>query len=374
MKVWANVPVWGQSGWEVLCRETVLALDRMGIYVSLKSKNEWNAELLDIEEEDASRLRRMEKQTVTLESADLHILHQVPDDEYLKSVYFLNSRAKKVCLSLFETNRCPINWISKLNKMNEVWVYSNFNKEYWEVSGVKNIKVIPFGIDTRLFNASAKPALVKGRKKFMFISNGDFTERKWFEGVIEAFVTEFTDEEDVCLLIKAHYGGFVRRHKEGVRKKILETVRRFNKINPPMVLFYGDKVATKDMPRFYTAGDCFVLTSRGEGLGVPYAEALACGVPVIATGWGGQTEFLTNENSYLIDYTLDVINDTEYIRKCLIALNHSWATPNLTSLKSIMRLVYSFPEEAKKKALIGMKEMEVKTWDNVAKWVIANGR
>ena len=56
---------------------------------------------------------------------------------------------------------------------------------------------MPFGVDTELFNPNVKPINVKGRKNFMFITNGDYTERKWFEGLIESFVKEFNGDEDV---------------------------------------------------------------------------------------------------------------------------------------------------------------------------------
>ena len=56
------------------------------------------------------------------------------------------------------------------------------------------------------------------------------------------------------------------------------------------------------MAALYKSCDCFVLASRAEGFGIVYLEALACGLPVIATGWGGQTCFLNGNNSLLVEY------------------------------------------------------------------------
>jgi len=370
VKVIANWPVFGQSGWEVLCRGILLGLDRFGVQVKLIEKSNWNLEKLELDVEERSKLIRMIRTDMNMMDCDLILEQRVPEDNVLNSVDFFRSKAKKVCVSLFETDRCPNPWISRLNMMDEVWVFSEFNRLAWEKSGVKNVKVIPFGIDTDMFNPNVKPISIKGRKRFMFISSGDFTERKWFEGLIEAFVKEFNSDDDVCLLIKAHFGGFIRRFKDDVIRRFRRIVDVYNKVNPPQILFIGDKVPWKAMPRFYTAGDCFVLPSRGEGLGLPYAEALACGVPVIATGWGGQTEFLNNENAYFLEYSLKQIDDMEYIKKCLISLNHTWATPNVNSLRSLMRFVYSFPDLAKKKGERGVKDMKERTWDKVALWII----
>ena len=55
------------------------------------------------------------------------------------------------------------------------------------------------------------------------------------------------------------------------------------------------------MPALYRAADCFVLPTRGEGFGRPLLEAMAAGVPVIATRWGGHTDFLDDQHAYLVE-------------------------------------------------------------------------
>jgi glycosyltransferase involved in cell wall biosynthesis len=64
-------------------------------------------------------------------------------------------------------------------------------------------------------------------------------------------------------------------------------------------IFYGD-VPGDDTPQFYSRLDAFVLASRDETFGVVVIEAMASGLPVIATDCGGPREIITPETGVLV--------------------------------------------------------------------------
>ena len=66
------------------------------------------------------------------------------------------------------------------------------------------------------------------------------------------------------------------------------------------VKFLG-RVPNNDLPDLYRASDLFVLPSRGEGFGIVYIEAMACGTPAIGLEIGGVRDaFLSGRIGHLV--------------------------------------------------------------------------
>jgi glycosyltransferase involved in cell wall biosynthesis len=73
----------------------------------------------------------------------------------------------------------------------------------------------------------------------------------------------------------------------------------------------------RDVPRLYAALDAFALTSKSEGLPLVIPEAMAAGLPIVATAVGGVPQVVDeSETGFLVDY-----GDEEALRARLCALD-----------------------------------------------------
>ena len=359
-------PAFGQSGYEMITRGILIELDKLGVKVGLIPAWEWNLEKIQLGTEYQWRLDRMLKHRGKRGSPC--IMHQI---YHPKVVEQLEPGTKLYCYTLFETDRCPKNW--DFSRFEKIYVFSEWNRKTWLDNGfkwAKRLDVLPFGIQKDLFCPVGGNMTVLNASGYKFITSGDFTERKNFEALIEAYTTEFKRNEDVCLIMKVHFGGFTQKHKLNLINKIKQLAFMHNQ-NPPRILFFGDKIKTEDLPMFYRGGDCFVLPSRGEGLGMCVQEAMACGLPTITTGWSAMTDYVKDgENGLFIDYNLETIDNINFINKCPHALNHKWAEVSIEDLKKKMRWAFENREKAKELGKNASESMKDRNWYHSAKKLV----
>ncbi len=112
-------------------------------------------------------------------------------------------------------------------------------------------------------------------------------------------------------------------------------------------------MSADDKNAMIAACDCYVSLHRSEGFGLTAAEAMLLGKPVIATRYGGNLEFMTDENSYLVDWTPIAVGEDAHP----YPVNGTWADPDLEQAASLMRIVFDDPEQASARAQLGRRDV-----------------
>lgn len=150
-------------------------------------------------------------------------------------------------------------------------------------------------VDLEIFKYEEK----KENDSFRFVSTGNLIEIKRMDLTIQAFYNVFKDKEKVSLEI---FGQGVDKDK---LKELIKSLGLESKVR------LMGLCSRKDIAKTLLEADCFVLASRSETFGVAYIEALAMGLPVIATRCGGPEGFVNEDNGMLVDVDdLDSLSET----------------------------------------------------------------
>jgi glycosyltransferase involved in cell wall biosynthesis len=93
------------------------------------------------------------------------------------------------------------------------------------------------------------------------------------------------------------------------------------------------------LPKLYGMADVFISATRGEGFGIPIAEAMASGNLVIVPNKGGHMDFCNTANALLLDSVeQDIPGDLlEEDRK--VYSGQKWVNSSIDNIVEMMRHV-----------------------------------
>ena len=165
--------------------------------------------------------------------------------------------------------------------------------------------------------------------------------RKNPEGVIAAFADAFSAEPHACLVLKVGGG-------EAATSRIRSMLDYSHLRQTRDRVIIIQKIMSHDEVLSLTAAcDAYISLHRGEGLGLGMLEAMTVGLPVIATAYGGNTDFCTANTSFLIPYHMEnarlEIQPYRFVKK--------WAEPNVREAARILRRIFDNPSLGKAKAI-----------------------
>lgn len=204
---------------------------------------------------------------------------------------------KYVCITPLENPPLTLSWAAPLLDADGVFFISEIATQAARKAGVTEAEHIRVGIEEhwRMPTEEERARIRKSMEiddKFVVLTVADNQERKnlWAALEIIARAKKVGVENIQYILITREHLTF------GWKLRDLTSELGINK---------EVKIVERGLPfdmlwTYYAASDLFLLTSKAEGLCLPIMEAMACGVPVMATETGAVPELLEDGRGYII--------------------------------------------------------------------------
>jgi glycosyltransferase involved in cell wall biosynthesis len=255
-----------------------------------------------------------------------------------------------------ETTKVAYPWIEKGNLMDHIIVVSQHSKNVYQDTeyvgespqGEKVSVKLMTPVDYVNYPVKTYDELPEVELDLScdinFLVVAQFGPRKNLTNTLKWFVEEFYNE-DVGLVLKSN----IQKNCLLDRTKLYHDIAQFLKESSAerkckIYLLHGD-MTDEEMHALYLHPKIKALVAlpHGEGYGLPIFEAAYSGLPVVATGWSGQLDFLVDpdgtEHFYNVEYDLQPVQD-EVVWEGVIIKESMWAYPKEASAKKQLRLCY----------------------------------
>lgn len=229
----------------------------------------------------------------------------------------------------WELETLPGHMLQAYSHVNEIWTGSEFNAEVFSREGSVPVRVFPMPVEPVPVRPAPTLDIVDPeRGYFLFVFDYlSEVERKNPAGLIEAFLRAFPQDDGPDLIIKSINGEQRRTDRERIRMQAARS---------PRVHLLEDYLPTEELQSLTQHALAFVSLHRSEGLGLSLMEAMAQGTPVVATGYSGNVDFMTSENSILIPFEMTPVTAAGGY----YSGTGEWAEPDLTSAAQAMRRLF----------------------------------
>jgi glycosyltransferase involved in cell wall biosynthesis len=285
------------------------------------------------------------------QAADIHLRNAWPPE----TDGMAGRRNGLICWAWEESELSPVT-AGRFNRdLDLIMTTSTYVSDALRRSGVViPVPVVGNGVDHfRAPKEAAKPA----RRRFLHVST--CLPRKAPEALVRGFVEAFQGRSDVELYIKTSPNPH-NRIRAIVEAECAAVAQ------PPPIVIDERPLSSDELAALYGGATAVVMASRGEGFGLPLAEAMTMGVPVIATRRGGQADFCNEDTAFLVE-SHPARSDSHVASTYAL-----WEDPSAGSLAEALRRVVDHPAEAAAKAASARRLMEQQfTWAAVARRAIA---
>ena len=300
--------------------------------------------------ETSERQNQFAKTIGSSKDYDTVILHTMPE-VYPK---LIEQGKRNIGYTVWETDKLPLHWPACIKVLDHLMVPCKNNQELFNIENGPKVSVVPHMIEfknnlkqnQRKKNFRANYQI--NENDFVFYTINSWSPRKAMRETVMCYLNAFNNKDNVCLIVKTDevgpelVGGILHTSRT-TRSMIDEMKAPFD--NPAKIVLIDKPISQDEIMQLHLASDCYYSLTHSEGWGLGAYGAASLGKPVIITGWGGQTDYLPNQHSYLVDYTLE--NVVELLNCESYTVDQRWAHARPNHAVKLLKHVYNNPDEAK---------------------------
>lgn len=267
-----------------------------------------------------------------------NIAHAVSEPAH----YSLRADGHTVGFWYWELADLPPSCVPTFELVDEVWVPSRFVRDAFRPHTDKPVTLVPPSLDFVVPEPADREVFGLPRDRFLFLTMASVhsvLERKNPLGVVAAFELAFNPQDPVGLVVK-----ITDLHlRPDVATEIREAATRM-----PVYLI-EDRLSRADNLSLLASVDAYVSLHRSEGFGLPIAEAMALGKPVVATAYSGNEDFTNQDTAFLVRYELAELTESHSVYPA----GFHWAEPDIEEAATQLRSVALEPETRRNVAASG---------------------
>ncbi len=238
----------------------------------------------------------------------------------------------------WELETLPASWIPTVDYVDELWASSEFIADAIRKETDKPVTVIRYGIETPV-DGSTRADFGLPEDEFLVLAMYDsrsHASRKNPDGAIRAFAEAFPDADAKARLILKVANG-----KEEEIRRLRETLEQKG-VRYHLVTELLEK---EHLNALISCCDAFISLHRSEGFGLVVAEAMNLGVPVVATGWSANAEFMPEDCTCRVGYNLVPVGDAYQWGEA----GQRWAEPDVHQAAEYLKKIRENPEWARER-------------------------
>lgn len=231
----------------------------------------------------------------------------------------------------WELPRIPDHWVPAFADVDEVWVPSRFVADAVRPFTMKPVRVVPHPVASRREGTSRR---LRSRSCGDFVAlvmfNATSFPRKNVMAAVEAFRLAFGDADGRQLVVKVADV----EHAQEEMDELRAAVRGHRNIRV-------DERDMDDSERldFIASADALISLHHSEGFGLVLAEAMLARVPVIATAWSGNLDFMDEDSALLVPFRLTPAIDP----RGFYGADQDWAEPDVAVAANYLRELADAP-------------------------------